>query len=433
MTTAQKFLIACIMAKDISMIAAEPAELFSEFDDLRLRQAILDHYRNYSEIPVISAINLRLGTAYKKTNSTPLFFRDQLRREFLAISISDGLPEIASKMLDEPLEAVELMRKLVLVGRIFDTRVKDVAYSDNATHRMESYHNRRLNGGITYIGTGVPPLDTFTHGYSITDFIAIGGRSGIGKTWLALYLAIELDKHLVSIMSTWVTKYTTRKPVLFISNEMLSVELSERIDCLKCQMPYEDFLSGKLPTFMEERYEKYLKDLEQNIEPTNLVILYSCRTMEDLEDKIRLYDPVAVFIDGLYLFEPSMQEGMQKEMFLSRNTKRIALENSVPIIATVQLRKGTGTKKAETAADGQDDFFYGGLIQDCDAILRGFQTKELRAKNTLGLEFVKGRRLKTGTTLHWTLDQYTYSYGMLVAPSDEEDIAFGDYEEEVSY
>lgn len=213
------------------------------------------------------------------------------------------------------------------------------------------------------------------------------------NTWSLVYLAYLLDKVLKGM-----PKESHYGDILFVSNEMGADEISERIDCINFRLPYEKFLSGTLTEREKSRYFRGLENMRKN--PSRIRLLDGCQTIEELSTYMGLYQPSVVFIDGSYLMEGKMQEGWEKIVYITRNLKRLAKSFMIPIVNTTQLRRGSSKSGSKFALDGQDDFAYSSsYAQDSDIAIRMYQDADMKYHDVVGCEVVKGRRVKSGTTL----------------------------------
>jgi len=349
----------------------------------------------------------------------------ELKKSYVQYIISDKLPSIAASLDSDIERSVDLLKELVARSNsdLFENR--DKLYSDGTEDRWESYKVRKETKGVVYLSTGDEVLDSVMYGYQKTDLITIGGRSGIGKTWLLLYLQSILDKHITE-SPLW---QNPKKDILLISNEMNEQELSERMDCLNCSIPYPDFLSGMLSKVKEREYRAYLKNLKRI--KSNVRILYGVRTVDEVLAKIKVYNPIACFIDGSYLLEPKYKGNeFDKTTYITRSLKATAQDTETPIINTTQLRKNTGKKKNDNSLDSQDEFYYGSYMQDSDVALRAYQDAALRDIFALGLEIAKGRRMKVGDVINWQMDVASGQYSFYF-PEEDDQINYKD--DEIEY
>lgn len=241
------------------------------------------------------------------------------------------------------------------------------------------------------------------------------------NTWLLVYLALLVEDVLIKK-----EKETgkTFGDILFITNEMSSSEMKERLDCLRFGLPYTQFLSGKLDSKLERKYFRGLKELKDN--PSRIRLLEHCDTMDELTTQMGIYRPSIVFLDGSYLMEAHLTEGWEKITYITRNLKRIVKTFHCPLVNTTQLRRGTGKGSSKMSSDGQDDFAYSSSYsQDSDIAIRMYQDPDMKFHDLVGLEVVKGRRVVGGTTIVFQNDLDTMTHSLTlpyVEPAESKEV-----------
>lgn len=416
-------MLLCAGKSDADTFLALRETLFRDKPEQRLYRMVRDYYRKYGAFPSPTTINDTLGTAYRTPRGEPTHYLRQLRELNLRIDLSEALPGIAPLLKESPRGALAKLRELV-ASLSEDTESRDLRYASKTVERLERYRKRKLTDGVTYISTGDPLLDKLMFGYQETDLITVGGRSGVGKTWYLLNAVLLLDNWCTAVLSGEIDFKTTldlERPILLVSNEMNEEELSDRMDCMKFGLSYQQFLSGSLTRTLERTYREGLEALETL--GSNIVVVYNCDTLEALEAKIALYRPLITFIDGSYLLEPQMEEGFAKAVKITRALKGIARETRTPVFNTTQLRK-KGRKGEVGAFDAQDEFYYGAVIQDSDFALRMFQDKDMVYHHITGLEFAKGRRIPPGTKILWECNTDAMSFNF--SKFDDDETEFGE-------
>ena len=136
-----------------------------------------------------------------------------------------------------------------------------------------------------------------------------------------------------------------------------------------------------------------------------------------------MYRPSIVFLDGSYLLYPELEDGLGKNMRITRGMKKICNDMSIPIINTTQLRKKTGRKMMKDPLSGQDEFYYGGYVQDSDFAVRTFVTPSMIYSGAVGWDFVKSRRVKRHLAeLKADLDTMEFEFRDKSGTADEEEL-----------
>lgn len=424
-TVGEKFILSCIRQNSQTLFVSAPEDLFRDAAEKRLFNFTRDYLRKYGDFPPgeLLSDSVYPGGGFKFPDGEADAYLSLLRKLNASLEISEAIPKIVATTRRDAFDAVKLIQDL-LAKIHTDSKSTDFFYDgkDFTSKRFEEYLALKGTGGVTYLSTGYAVLDELFSGWQVGDFIVIGGRPGLGKTWMILDLTVKLDNFIGNVLDGLMTFKTTlelTRPILFISNEMSEAQLAQRLDSMRFKLPYGDFIKGKLSRRDERRYKENLEDLVKK--GSNIVIAYQTNTFEQLEEKIRLYNPLAVFIDGIYLFYPEMEEGPSKNVFLTRNAKSMAMTHRVPIIATTQLRKKSAKGESSSISEGQDAFAYGGFIQDGDIVARAYQTPDMVFNNLIGIEFPKGRRMPPGHRILWECDLTTMDFNYL---SDDTDIDY---------
>ena len=428
MTDGENFLLSCVIENAVEDFFTVSDTFFHEAVEKDLKDFIEDYYFKYKDFPSISVINDKKKKRYRAPAGDIDFYYNELKLNHLKIVIADNVPDALVDLDKDPEATLKKLVKIVDKASYVEEVGVDLSYSDKPLTRYESYIERKKVKGITYVSTGVPLLDELFNGWNSTDVAVIGGRSGLGKTWLLLTLAIAVDNWISEVTSYEETDredikrfkrlLSPKRPILLVSNEMNETELSERMDSMNFKLPYSKLLKGTLSRSEERRYLKSLKHMEE-YDNSSIVVAYNCNTLDMLKHKIDVYKPVITFVDGSYLLDMDMEEGFAKASYLTRKLKSISMGSRSPIIHTTQLRK-KGGKAGLDKFTAQDDFFYGSYIQDSDFAIRASQPPMLAIHRLVNLEFVKGRRMADGEAIMWSCDPDESNFNFNEIDEDEE-------------
>jgi hypothetical protein len=377
------------------------AEEVEQFDFTR------KYMRQHGELPPFDLLQDKFNLKVRGKPARFAHYVEELKKRFVYTTLIENLPAQVRAAKGRPLETLAEIKQLI--ASVEDVRGQsDLNYSRNAESRIDRYNSKIGTDGITYISTGDPILDMYLHGYNKSDLVTIAGKSGLKKSWLLVELAIKCNRSLSDIMG----------PTLFVTNEMPDTEIVDRMDCYNFKLPYNDFLEGTLDLQTLTRYKKGLRriqDIDERIE-----IIYNCNTFDALRQKIMIYQPSVLFLDGAYLMEPGMPEDWTKIVHITRNLKQLAKDTGVPIICTTQLKRGSKNVRSKLTFDAQEDFAWGSsFVQDSDVAIRGYQDAQMQYYSQVGLEFAKGRRIKPGAEIIWTPDLDTMNFTFEEMNDDE--------------
>lgn len=396
MTAGEELFISCLKHKAHKVMAVVKKQWLDGSEVVQYT-AIMDYYRDNGDMMGIKSFCSKFKLDPSGVDSRPAFYLNAVKERYIFTLISDTVPKIVRGLKDDPRGKLKDLQSLVATLSVDSVESRDALYSDDSDERRSAYEERLKCSGVTYLSMGIPDMDKVFYGYRKNDLITIGGKAGLGKTWLAVFLAFVLEK---AILEREEETGETFGDILFISNEMGDDEIKERIDCIKFKLPYEDFLKGTLTEKAKSRYYKGLSLMKRK--RSKIRIVPSCQTIEELSTLMGLYQPSVVFIDGSYLMEGKMQEGWEKIVYITRNLKRLAKNFNIPIVNTTQLKRGANKNGSKYALDGQDDFAYSSsYAQDSDIALRMFQDADMKFHDLIGMEAVKCRRAPSGTQLYF--------------------------------
>jgi len=293
---------------------------------------------------------------------------------------ADELLDRAEHLIFE-IKEKKLRRGLVSIKDVFKPLVKRIE---------DRFQNRdRL---VTGLETGFFRLDELTSGFQAGELIVIAGRPSMGKTALALNIAIHVAKR-------------HEKPVAIFSLEMTTETLIERIICAEAGIPFQVIRKGQLT---KPQWNK-LTNVADYLEHTKIYIddSASARVLEIKAKARRLKaesDLAMVMIDYIQLCDPtitSAQKNRQQEISdISRALKALAKELNVPVIALSQLSRlpEHRTDKKPQLADLRES---GAIEQDADMVLLLYRADaylELRKPENEGIAELNIAKQRNGPT-----------------------------------
>ncbi|MCR5847918.1 MAG: replicative DNA helicase [Lachnospiraceae bacterium] len=226
----------------------------------------------------------------------------------------------------------------------------------NSLNMIEIAHN--ADGTVTGIASGFTDLDYKTTGFQPSDLILLAARPSMGKTALALNIAI----HVAAV---------ERKHVAVFSLEMSKEQLVNRLLAQESHVDSQKIRTGNL-------VDKEWASLIEGAETVGKSLLYIDDTpgisVSELRSKCRKqqleHGLDMIIIDYLQLMSGSGKaESRQNEVSeISRSLKAIARELSVPIIALSQL-----SRKVEDRSDHRPQLSdlreSGAIEQDADVVM----------------------------------------------------------------
>ncbi len=223
------------------------------------------------------------------------------------------------------------------VFRILDTRqdsqVRTVTQVlHDAIARIDARHDKRCLG----IETGYVDYDKLTGGLHDSEFIILAARPSMGKT----ALAINVVEHVA------IDARGPRKPTLFVSLEMSSLELADRLLCSRARVDSHSLRSGFISTSDTQKLLRTAGDISK----APLFIDDSAsRNMTEIAATARRLkrreELGFVVIDYLQLIEPDNPKDPRQEQVarIARRLKGLARELKIPVLCLAQLNRQVDT------------------------------------------------------------------------------------------
>ena len=258
--------------------------------------------------------------------------------------------------IDEVLDSVE--NKVLNITRSrMDAEFKSGAdVFDAAIKRIETI--AEAGGGITGVKSCYTDLDRITAGFQKSDFIILAARPSMGKTALALNIALNAAS-------------VSPGAVAFFSCEMPAEQLAMRMLAAKAKVNGQKIRTGSLDEKEWVRINEanqILKKQKFFIDDTPMQkvndMLAKCRKLQN-EHGLSI-----IFIDYIQLIATSgHSENRQQEVSeISRRLKGMARELKCPVVALSQLSRSV-EKREDKRPMLSDLRETGSLEQDADLVL----------------------------------------------------------------
>ncbi len=270
-------------------------------------------------------------------------------------------------------------------------------------------------GGIPGLSTGLIDLDSYILGLNKGELVLIASRPGMGKTSIALNIALHVGK-------------TTGKTVAIFSLEMSRSQLVTRLLSSESLVNSQKLLTGKLSAGEWQRIGVACSSLAQ----TDLRIDdNSTLSVADMRAQCRRLDNLGlVVIDYLQLMQSAGTGGnhygesrQQAVSDISRMLKIMSKELNVPIVCLSQLSRASEGRqnKRPMLSDLRES---GAIEQDADIVIglyrEGYYNDECENPNEAEAIVLKNRHGNTGTVrLTWLPEYTTYANAARGGESDE--------------
>lgn len=249
---------------------------------------------------------------------------------------------------------------------------------------------RQKNGGqLLGASTGFVKLDRLTCGLKKTDLIILAARPSMGKTALALNIALNAAKEI---------------PVGIFSLEMSAGQLGERVLSTISGVEASKIATGQFDDDDAETMMFAMSELSDNRKP--IEIDDDTLTLSELRMRARRmkrkFNIGLIVIDYIQLIigDKSYKGNRVQEVSdISRQLKAMAKELNVPVLALSQLNRG-----AEVRADKRpllsDLRESGSIEQDADIVMfiyrDAYYNADSEAQNIAEVNIAKNRNGATG-------------------------------------
>lgn len=253
---------------------------------------------------------------------------------------------------------------------------------------------------IPGLSTGLHDLDRKINGLNKSDLILLAARPGMGKTSMALNIALSVAK-------------SSGKTIAFFSLEMSREQLAMRLLSNESFVDNQKLVTGQLS---EEDWGK-LSLASAALSQTDIRVDDNPSiTVAEMNAKCRRLDNLGLIVIDYLQLMTSAQPGKTGEnrvnvvSEISRALKIMAKELNVPVICLSQLSRANEnrTDKRPMLSDLRES---GAIEQDADSVMfiyrDDYYNKESQEKNIAECIIAKNRHGETGTIkLQW-LPQYT--------------------------
>ncbi len=255
------------------------------------------------------------------------------------------------------------------------------------------------DSAIPGLSTGLRDLDSKINGLNKSDLLLIAARPGMGKSSIALNIALSVAKQY-------------KKAVVIFNLEMSKEQLASRLLSNESFVDSQLLLTGKLS---EEEWEKLglaaaaLSQTDIRIDDNPSI------TVTEMNAKCRRVDNLGlVIIDYLQLMTSATGKVNENRVTavgeISRSLKIMAKELNVPVICLSQLSRANESRadKRPMLSDLRES---GSIEQDADEVLflyrDDYYNPDSEEKNVAECIVAKNRHGETGTVkLQW-LPQFT--------------------------
>lgn len=286
-------------------------------------------YRENSKLPSSDTIYQELGIRVNEPSGDYEYVLKQIKEKHIhqtaKTAISKFAKLLSTKNYDEILSKLDEFPAEIRRAVIDSTEVEDLFSREKNKSVIDQYLNRKL--GVYGVITPWPSINSMTWGWQPGDFALIGARSGVGKSFLMLHMALHA--------------WREGKKVLLITPEMSRTSTVNRTASIELKISYENIRRGLLNSDQEKRYMSWVMDKENTSRDRFFIFSDEFEMyIEDLRDVVQNMKPDLVLVDGVYLLRTKAEKDrMRRAPIIADELKMMAKRSGVPVICSTQLNR----------------------------------------------------------------------------------------------
>ena len=261
---------------------------------------------------------------------------DEIPNKYFLVPYIGELKELAYKRM-----VVESAQKLIEgtesgedINTLLDkferaTEAPEASQNDNSLGDIMANIFDELESGtvIDKVKTGIPIIDKCTNGIAPSELVTIGAKSGVGKSALAVRIAINMFK--------------ADKKVLIVSREMSKKQVAERILLSHSGVTKEQYENRN---FNDEQWIRIVETMEA-FSGDGIIIDDKISTIQEIKQAVRRTKPDVLIVDYVQLLTPSNPRDSRERQVaeISRELKKMTSDFDMVVIQLTQLaEKGIG-------------------------------------------------------------------------------------------
>lgn len=286
---------------------------------------------------------------------------------------------------------------------LFDEDESALSQMENAGSIVTNVLKRAIDlsesGELPGVPTGFYDFDKVTNGLQKSELILLAARPSMGKTALALNIALNAAKH--------------KKSVAVFSLEMPKYQIGTRLLSSISGIPLTAITSGTADRGQLLDAVVYLEELPLYIDDTSSLTVSAIRSKAQKFKREHGLDLIVIDYVQLMVGDRNNPNRVQEVSDISRNLKGLAKYFNVPVLALSQLNRGTEVR-ADKRPQLSDLRESGSLEQDADIVMFLYRDEyyyrdESDAPDIAELNIAKNRNGATGTVrLHFSKATTTF-------------------------
>lgn len=365
-------------------------------DGKRIYGFALEHLTQYGQVPTPDEVLARLALAVPPfpPDGAPAFWTTEVLYRDLHSGLHERLERWTSSLEQRrPQDAFADIREWVRETSLSYAPVTVESANVHVARVKQRFLDRKA--GKMGIQTPWPTINRLTYGIYSEQVWLFVARSGVGKTFAALALALHA--------------WAQGERVLFATTEMSQVEVVQRMVAMELKLPYSAFNAGKLHHEAEQRFLTRVDDLFND---GNFCLVGGDFDFEpsSYESAIEKMNPTLTILDGAYLLKGKGKSRVEQAANASEELKRIGKRQKVAQVITSQFNREA---KAEDAKSGAQEkvALADALVWLATVIYAFAQTKDMRRDRIMQGRFLKNREGPQGDpmTFNWDMEAMDFT------------------------
>lgn len=300
-------------------------KLFADYPDVW--EYIKDYYYKYRSVVPSDILTENFpDIKIQETSGTVKHYLEQLREEYQMSMLERIARGVAKDIGSKPTQAlIDAVQSRMTDLASVTTTVRDLDITDNeraVEHYIETRRKMDENGGVLGIKSGFDSIDAhYPTGFAPGQYITILSRTGQGKSWFALDLAINA--------------WAQGQKVLYVSLEMPPEAVRDRAYTFMSNGMFgmSDLARASIDIDAIRRWS------DDKMNSDGSFVVTASDGMGDfspahLQGKIDQYAPDIVFVDYLQLMADRRNSSGSTDRVrsTSKEVKSLAMTNNLPIV-----------------------------------------------------------------------------------------------------
>jgi replicative DNA helicase len=355
------------------------------------------HYREFKKVPSKDAIQTKFSVELPTAADSIEFYAKEITDRKLHRDLVELSYRVDKKLTESnPSEALQSLQEFVRhqVGLI--SRKRGVStLGDMMAEVKQRYVDAK--DGKRGILTPWNRMDEWTMGWWPGDTSWFSARLGVGKTFVA----------------TMVTAAALKRDnckVLFVSGEMMKVDIAMRLAAIQYQFPYGAVRKGRLGFPSEDKYFQALEELttETGVEIMDASLGFKS---SDLESAMERTEARLVVVDAAYRIKANQKTKDRSEnmAIVSDDLKSFAIQYNKSIVCTTQLNRESTKKKSYGDEDVALSDVVGWNATNLFALKQEDEDRENKIMHIVPLKVREGENARESIELNWDMQKMDFS------------------------